>query len=136
MKRFMYLSVSILALTLAFAIGRMTAEGPTPATAGWVDHSACGIVASSCAHLLDENGQVWTVDNTGWMRDPVHDPPIPAGEIKQWTTWGNIFIAISQDNIAWLHWAPDGQWHNVGPWPGGPSPAEKTTWSKLKSEFK
>lgn len=135
MKRFMFASIGVLALAAAFHLGAMTAEGPTPAVAGYVDHGACGAVAvwAETDHewALDEFGQVWQVSReSSWFRHTEFDPPVPVSEIKFWMVDGfittdNEFISCNRPG-----------WSSFGFWPGGPSPAEKTTWSKMKAEFK
>jgi len=132
-KRFFHLSVGVLCLTLAFAVGRMTAEGPTPVAASIIDPSACGIVGWDYdGHMIDENGTAWGANQYGWFTVEYQTPPVPVSQIKFWAH--NIFLTV--DNEYWHYFDHGTGWISYGVWPGGPSPAEKTTWSKLKSEFK
>ncbi len=134
MKRFMYASIGILALVAAFQLGAMTSQGPTPAF-GTIVQNRAGIVAISemPRRALDENGLTWNLDTwTGWERTPDDDPPVPISEIA---FYGGITL-ITVSNELWTH-PPDGyEWRCQGPWPGGPVPAAKTTWTKVKSAFR
>jgi len=108
----------------------MAHQEPKPATAEWVDHSGCGVVAMADRWLLDEFGQVWWADPNGWDPRPDDDIPVPVSEVKFWDN--DALVTVSNE----LLYRTASGWRNLGPWPGGPSPAEKTTWSELKSEFK
>lgn len=135
-KGFFHLSAGVLCLILAFAIGRMTAEGPTSAVAGYVDQSACGIKAVDAPTqdilcLLDEDGGSWAVaEGYGWENSPSDTPPVSVSEIKFWT---RRFVVTTSDEV--LYNAAAG-WMSLGFWPGGePSKMDESTWSELKAEF-
>jgi hypothetical protein len=135
-RRFFYLAAGVLCLTMAFAVGRMTAEGPTSAVAGYVDHASCGAVAvwaeDDHEWALDEFGQVWQVERAlgGWYRHTEFDPPVPVSEIKFWMVDG--FITVDNEFLS----CDRPGWSSFGFWPGAPSPAGKTTWSKVKADFR
>jgi len=133
-RRFFHLSAGVLCLTLAFAVGRMTAGGPELAVASLVDLSFPGVVAidqvGSEPYVLDESGQVWRLNTDGWQHFAGYDVPFSLGDIKLWTREG----LVTTNNEAYR--TNGGSWVSIGFWPGGPTPAEKTTWSKVKSEFK
>jgi hypothetical protein len=90
---------------------------------------------------LDENGQVWNIKGNYfsgewfcWERNSEYDPPVPVNQIKFWTpdrmiTTGNVFWTYDT--------GPGGyrEWHNCGPWPGGPVPTSPNTWGDLKGKF-
>ena len=75
---------------------------------------------------------MWICGEPGWSLDPGFLPPVPVSEIKFWEhRW-----LVTHNNEVWWHdeYHDPVQWVNVGV-PGGPTPAEPTTWGKIKAEF-
>jgi len=129
LKRFLYGSLGVLALALAFHLGAESVKS------GYVDNSTTGAVAiapGANPYILDENGVVWLIDVPSGWRDDIASPPlpVPASEVKLWTT--NMFV--THDNHAW-RWS-EGDWLDMGPWPGSPTATENTSWGRIKADFR
>jgi hypothetical protein len=131
-KKFMYVCLGILALTLAFHLGAQYGKAET-----MVDQSGTGIVAvytqraGPAIDALLDNGEVWSYwMGAGWEHSPSgYDTPIAPSEIKFWT----LTRFVSQSNELWVHGG--GVWTNYGAPPTGPSLTQPTTWSRIKAEF-
>jgi hypothetical protein len=127
-KKFMYVCLGVLALTLAFHLGARYGE------AGYVDHSTTGVVAAAPdgRYFLFEDGTVHTFDTiNGWSPSSSWDLPIPVSQVKFWVNEG---FFISTDDEAWDKGSFAEEWINYGPPPGTVS-TQPTTWSRVKAEF-
>jgi hypothetical protein len=137
-KKFMFVCVGILALTVAFLLGAQFGR------AEYVDHAAYGIVAGSagesddgsgeygCATVLLDNGEVWSLDGSGWQRSsPPAALPVPISQIKFWTRTG---IITTSNEVWWLDY--EGVWRNAGSPPIGPTATQPATWGSIKAQFK
>lgn len=122
-RRFAYMSFGILCLVAAYQLG---AE---KAAADW-DPSAPGqIVGVWSGVAFTANGEAWTFWTAieGWQRDPAHDLPLPASQVK-FIDQGSI---ISTSDVAWRYTATG--WDEVGPFPGGPISVRPESWGKVKA---
>ena len=136
-KKFMYVCLGILALTVAFHLGARQGS------ASFVDHTATGVIAlTSDNHVLLSTDEVWQYRGTPeneWVRwtckgYPI-ELPVPVSAIKFWEV--NSFLDI-QDNL-WIRrgCSDNGEdyWDNVGPPPGSMA-TNPSTWGKIKGKFK
>jgi hypothetical protein len=130
MKRLLMGSLAILALAAAFHLGATTGRS------GYVDHASTGAIAmysgSADPMVLDEHGGVWRIDMpSGWQLQATLPPlPVPVSEIKLWSR--NAFITF--DDHAWG--VADGEWVDLGAWPGASSTTEDSSWGKIKAEYR
>ena len=147
MKRFMYLSIGVLCLTVSVFV--LFLSGSHPATAHNAMQAEPGIlfVSSDSKALLDSDGVVWgfsRCDACDWEwrnmlnENPVLTPPVALTDIKFWDfTW-----LVTNDNTLWVHdyKAANGQilvneWVNVGPWPGTTVETRQQSWGNLKGKY-
>lgn len=126
MKHLMYLSITILCLSVSaligFHLGVQKAEADfTPS--GWVIGSH-GLLA------LTSDGLCWQIFDDVWGRVPQYDLPIPTSDVKFWAAT----TIITTSDEGW-HWQ-SGEWSNIGT-PGGTSgvDATPTTWGQLKNKY-
>ena len=126
MKRFMFLSIGVLCLMLAVAVGyhlgSMTAQANEAAL--------YGIAYFEDGMILDVNGKVWTHD---WLRHPSYDLPtsVSTGEIAMWSHAS--FVTYGGD--VWKRDSPN-VWVNMGKWPDGqPVPASNESWGSIKQKL-
>jgi hypothetical protein len=124
-KKFMFVCLGLLALAVTFHLGAQYGQ------AGYVDHSATGIVALDREKVLLENGEVWEAQNigTGWTRSPDWDPPVPVSDIRFWD--GTTLVTV---NGQMWHVEPVVGWHNYGAPPGGAA-TQPSTWGSIKAQF-
>jgi hypothetical protein len=129
-KKFMFVCVGILALTIAFLLGAQFGR------AEYVEPSATGILAASeyynRTYVLTDNGVFgWNEADRGWYL-PDNGLPMPVSQVKFLIHSGAF---ISKANDLWYY---DGYaWVNEGPPPGGaPTPTEPSTWGSIKARFK
>jgi hypothetical protein len=128
MKRFMYLSIGLLCLSLSALIGLHI--GHKTACAGHVNHNTSGLVAIQSFSLLDEYGVAWSInDNYEWISTSVQTPPIPVSQIKFWS----VGFFVTTDNVAYK-WSGD-TWVNCGLWPGGTVETKQESWGNLKGKY-
>ena len=125
-KRFMFVCIGILALTIAFLLGAQFGR------AEYVDHSTSGLVAMTGTGALDESGKVW-VWLTGyhawqWYGEQL---PVPTSQVKFFLN-SDMFISVS--NEAWQK-GETGSWVNYGP-PPGMTATQSSTWGQIKATFK
>ncbi len=101
-KKFMYVCLGILALVLAFHLGARYGQ------AGYVDHSATGIVVLSGDILLLDTGEAYEVgtNEDPWRPRPDYTPPVPVSEIR---FWGGYFLSTYSNEV----------WHRGGTFPLG-----------------
>jgi hypothetical protein len=133
-KKFMFVCIGLLALTVAFLLGAQFGR------AGYVDHSTTGIVSTygdmwtQTALFLMDNGQVWSCDALGhWVLrgDYPCSPPIPVSQIKFW----NYYSVVTENNDVWTWNSGLNTWANAGPPPGGVA-TQPSTWGSIKAQFK
>jgi hypothetical protein len=129
-KKFMFVCVGILALTVAFLLGAQLGR------AEYVDHSASGLVAMANVvtgpQALDENGAVWRFENQGWSGPSSWGPlPIPVSQVKFFIDEHRF---VSGNNEAWVQMT-ETEWVNYGP-PPGMTATQPSTWGSIKSQFK
>jgi hypothetical protein len=124
-KRFAYISFGLLCLVAAYQFGASQAVG-----------SAAGSEILAMDHsgwFLDSSGQVWNVVTPAlgsWTRWPTYDCPVPVSEVKYW----GAHSLLTWADVAWAH---DGfNWHEVGPFPGGPVTVDDESWGRMKERFR
>lgn len=122
-KAFFLICAGILMLAVAMDIGTEQAKADFDPEAGGP------IIAFDSSSVLLDNGESWAINNSEWIRDSDHDPPIPISKIAFWQH-GNL-IATNGD---YWHWHMSGFWENLGAPPEG-TPTESSNWSQLKSSF-
>ncbi|MFC1799452.1 hypothetical protein ACFL2Z_00865 [Candidatus Eisenbacteria bacterium] len=124
-KKFMFVCFGILALVIAFHLGAQYGQ------AGYVDHTATGIISFDGYYVLLDDGTVWcTPPSGGWSQEHSEfTPPVPISQIKFWQRWA----CISTNDEYWEYVGPG--WVNHGSPPIGPTSTQPTTWSKIKAEF-
>lgn len=138
MKRFMYLSISILCLSLSLMIGFHF--GVRSAGAQIADPSPTGTIVVVCESpqnrlsVLNRAGEYWELDGSGWVGPITGLAPLPVSvfDIKYWSEYS--LITESEEGWYW-----DGvRWRSAGPAPGptsGVVPVESTTWGQLKGKY-
>jgi hypothetical protein len=130
-KKFMFVCIGILALTVAFLLGAQFGR------AEYVDHSTSGIVSARIggggAQCLLDNGQVWEVGpGYPWTLCDAPAFPCPVSEIKFWGGVGAETPFVDNNNEFWWH---DGfRWRNEGAPPGGLA-TQPSTWGSIKAQF-
>jgi len=123
MKRLMYLSISILCLSVSLLIGFHF--GASTARA---DYEPGGIViGAQDGWILTSDGLGWRYSN-GWERQIALD--IPSGLVSQMKFWSPSTFVTTSDEV--YIGGPD--WINVGT-PGDPTNIEPTTWGQLKGKY-
>ena len=124
-KKFMFVCVGLLALTIAFLLGAQFGR------AEYVDHSATGLVAAAGYNCLADDGKVWLwlsgYHVWQWYGDQL---PVPTSQVKFFL--GSIFISVN--NEAWQQ-DETGSWVNYGPPPGMGTATETATWGSIKAQF-
>jgi len=134
LRTFMYASIGILALTLAFSVGfQMAAADTNPQ--GWGNVFAVE-GDGTALQVLTIDGEYWRVNAAphGWERptDESYQLPIPVEQIAYYTP--HAILATNGD--AWIHnSAGDPWWINFGPPGDGPVPAERKSISNVRSMF-
>jgi len=144
MKRFMYLSIGVLCLSLSALvgshIGNRTAEAVLSSPTRNFD---TGIVAyrvvGSRRFALDEFGSAWEIyvntvpgGNFCWERVIQHDPHLPLDQIKYWEPR----VIISTDNHLWVDNGESiPQWEDCGVWPGGTVETQQQSWGSTKTKY-
>jgi hypothetical protein len=128
-KKFMFVCVGILALTIAFLLGAQfgQAEYVDPAATGIVAVTQYGSGLVSNSFLLD-NGEIWRWWD-GWVRTNIAPLPVPLSDIK---FFGNTWI-VTQANEVWV--GSSTGWTNVGS-PGSGTATQPSTWGSIKAQFK
>jgi hypothetical protein len=127
-KKFMFVCVGILALTVAFLLGAQFGR------AEYVDHSTSGIVAEISGRVLLDNGEVWNYDDSQFRWFLVRTLPVPISTIKFWS----LERFVTDANEVWrLNPGEPETWFNEGSPPGGgPTPTQPSTWGSIKAQFK
>jgi hypothetical protein len=128
MKRFMYLSISVLCLSVSALIGSHIGTRSAQAQAPGPIYSDTGIVTHFAEWMLDQYGQTWFIGSS-WERTA---PDVPSWLFNQIKSW-HLTVIITQDNSAWK-WNGT-EWVNLGPWPGGPVPTSPNTWGDVKGKY-
>lgn len=129
MQRLMYLSVSILCLSLSLMIGFHLGVRSAEA-----DFEMGGVViAGQDPFVLLADGTMWQVEGTEFIAKPGYD--VPTALLPEIKFWSPGYFVTTQDDV----YASDGSgtWTNLGN-PGAISSVnvEPTTWGKLKSQYK
>jgi hypothetical protein len=128
-KKFMFVCIGILALTVAFLLGAQFGR------AGYVDHSASGIIATGfygseeSPRVLTSNGEVWIWNGQlrVWAQMGT-TLPVPVSEVGFWETGRYTAYIVTKSGEVWV----GGQ--NVGSPPGGVA-TEPSTWGGIKAQF-
>ena len=124
----MYLSISILCLSVSLLIGFHF--GASTARAGY---DGSGLVRGlSGPYLLLEDGSTWQVQvlaGTPSFNRETFD--VPTNILSTLKLWGPNVMVASNDEVYTLI---DGTWVNMGI-PGDPTNIEPTTWEQLKSKY-
>ena len=144
MKRFMYLSISILCLSVSLLIGFHF--GNKNAGAGYVDPTPAGNVISASddglhLYVLNTSGEIWLLSRAvaGWSGPFIRTPPLPVpiSDVAYWGGQGNAVITKSDVGYFWD--GASGSWISAGPIPGTttgvPTNIEPTTWGQLKEKY-
>ncbi|MFN0150505.1 MAG: hypothetical protein ACKVU1_07330 [bacterium] len=136
-RRFFYVSLGILALSIAYHLGVNRAEAEWNQNAsgqivGFVGDGGGGGLA------ITSSGEAWRVEPTvGWTRTPGGDLPqeILASEVAFFdgSASGGYVIVTSSDEV-WVNYGSP--WRSVGALPGGTNATEATSWGKLKGSFR
>ena len=129
MKRLMYLSISILCLSLSLLIGFHF--GASTARADW--DGTGQILAQEGPWFLLADGTVTGLDTPGGV--PTWHPDsrwvVPSNFLSQIKLWGiNTFVTTSDEVYVWAL----GAWVSAGV-PGGGTNIEPTTWGQLKGKY-
>ena len=130
-KKFMFVCVGLLALTVAFLLGAQFGR------AEYVDHTTTGLIAA-CAEgpggffALGENGGLYEFmgRDRQWY-DYGQSLPVPASEVKFFVSY-NCFISVR--NEAWYRDGLAEPWLNLGGPPGLTS-TQSATWGSIKAQF-
>ena len=130
-RNFFYVSLGILCLVAAFALGASTSNeslliGVGPAAAGIVLESDVGIVSQWAEWMLDSNGDTWNVMHGCWTPEASTPLPVPIAELKFW----HPTVLITKANVLWLE--AGGTWNDCGAWPGGPISTGSQSWGQIK----
>jgi hypothetical protein len=132
-KKFMFVCVGILALTVAFLLGAQFGR------ADYIDHTSTGVVACMGREVLIDDGTVW--QNKGeflvWEQALDFTLPVPVSQIRLWGG-ENSFVSTAGD--LWVnHWTGPGQddyeWVNAGVPPYGRTRTQPSTWGSIKAQF-
>ena len=127
MKRFMDLSVGLLCLMLAVAVGY-----PIGSVTARADVTSIpGIAFVHGGYVLDVNGETWEVTGPNcWQKASWIDPvPVPVEDIVHWS----IMNFMTAQGDMWSH--AMNVWENCGPWPGGPVGVENESWGGIKARM-
>ena len=128
-KRFFYISLGILALTIAYNLGAGTANA---GNAG--DPFPIGnMVAVHEGQILSEDGAIWACDASGsWFHAGA--VPIPTSDVAHYTPYivvsrtGDVYRSPMTNNDDWIL---------TDPFPGsGGTATEKSSWGDIKKEFR
>lgn len=126
MKRLMYLSVSILCLSLSLLIGFHL--GVRNAEADWTNTGT--VIGQLHGFLLTKDGLAWNIEGTSFVREATRD--IPTELLPQIKSWSASYFVTNSDEVYAL--ISGLGWVSLGT-PGVPSSTEPTTWGKLKSQY-
>ena len=131
-RQFFYVSLGILALTMACGIVA------TNASADWdPDASTCIIGFSDSSgppyHVFANSGDCYVLWSDGsWQRDAVYDLPVSTSEIR---LLGREII-VTHGDVVWDWDNALDQWVLADPFPGCASPTEETSWGRLKAKYR
>jgi hypothetical protein len=130
-KRFFYVCLGLLCLISAYQLGAGAARGE------WNGSASGKIIGGLHDIWYDTGGEAWQVTTAGWTRAAEWNLPVPAAEVKFFSSVGPGVLLITVDDIAWLRHPGLGLdvWISVGPFPGDPVPAYSDSWAKIKSRY-
>jgi hypothetical protein len=123
-KRFMYVSIGLLALTVAFEWGASTARGQA---SGFRVIGSGTVVAGDAVYFLDTANAP-----EGWRQLPYASitlPPVPASSLVNYSSG---FLAITDSGEGWGK--VGGVWTNLGPVPT--TPTLQSTWGGVKAKYR
>ncbi len=126
-RRFLCVSLGILALSIAYHLGAQKA------TASIASGQIVGLWGS---HAHTAAGEVWRIGPPNWTREPTWDLPVPVSEVKfidAGEPWVAAATLITQADEAWV--LSGTQWYNLGVFPGGSTASKSTTWGEIKGRF-
>lgn len=129
-RRFLYVSLGILALSIAYHLGVASAR------ADWHLAASGSIKGLAAIWAHDDAGQAWELRSSGWLRRPERDLPMPVSDVK-FMDGGYSLITVSDEG--WVYSDGTG-WISCGSFPGSAtgvqSPrVEESRWGKLKGSF-
>jgi hypothetical protein len=128
-KKFMYVCLGILALSVAFHLGAEYGS------ASIVDHAATGVIAHSSQFVLLDTGEVWRCEDDPfgtWTQYVECTPPVAVSQIKFW----GPYAVVTQSNEVWIYFesGPHSGWNSFGTPPGSVS-TQPATWGQIKADF-
>lgn len=122
MKKFFYACAAILCLVLAYHFGATNAQGQSGASfqvispRGWVR-------AGDTVYTYEFNPPHWGVYSDL--------PPVPPSALL----FLSADLAITQSGDSWVKQGGSG-WQNIGPVPGGATPAIQQSFGQLKAKYR
>ena len=122
-KRFMYVSISILALALTFEIGARSARAQSSVFR--VIGPGLVVVGNAVYELHTATAPV------GWAQLPNGNftlPPVPASSLVNYSSG---IVAITDSGEGWGK--VSGVWTDLGPVPS--TPVQQTTWGQVKARY-
>ena len=128
-KRFFYVSMGILALTVAYNLGARSVE------ADW-DPDGMGCVAGVQEHIWwAQSGEAWELNGRSWTVRPEYDLPVSASSVKMTGNhFGNVALVTTSDDV-WVYLSGSG-WQQADPFPGSGTPTTKSLWGDVKRKFR
>jgi hypothetical protein len=131
-RRFLYVSIGILALSLAHHFG-------VTGTTAQVGAGAGPILGASLSRAWDHFGQAWQTGGT-WTRRPEWDLPVSADDVlfidgNAAGAGGSATLATTTGTV-WEFNGSIGVWSYEGQWPGGPTSAENQSFGKTKGLYR
>ena len=129
-KRFMYVSIGVLCLVAAYALGTERARAEWNADS---PGQLVGMVSDgSSIFVFTRSGSAWTASNdAGWLGPASYaDLPVPVDDVAMLGKW----TIITKDDVLWVHLSD--HWESRGPFPGGPVSQEARSWGSTKGRFR
>jgi hypothetical protein len=134
----MYLSIGVLCLMLAVAVGYHL--GSLSAQATVFTEPSQDIVTLCDRYAVLSDGGVWLInphtEPPSWQFEEHYSMPIPTEQVR--------FIDVDADRRFWMidtsgnfwgHGITEPGWANYGPHPGFPVPTASGTWGGIKSQL-
>lgn len=134
-KRFMYVSVGVLCLVVAYQVGARDAR------ADWGNFGQIsGVTPGSSTQqdflFVSSAGEAWMREYAGWIRRADLDLPVPASDVKflEGMGQGDSYVLVTNDDSIWVWFS--GEWEPSDPLPGGPVSLDEQSWGKTKAGFR
>jgi len=129
MKRFMYLSIALLCLSLSALIAVHVGHHNAQATI--VTDPVGVILAVSEDFVLTTTEEIWTYnDNMGWLK--LESLPIPLSQVHFFDSEGAVHM-VDKNGDYWE--LLDHVWFNRGQPPVGPVPTGQKSWGTVKNKY-